>query len=110
MVYEADRIFQRIAGKLKIMLVWVLQGLIRLYSLFISPILGPNCRFHPTCSCYAQQALARYGALKGLWLTLTRILRCHPWGGKNWIDPVPDAFAWGDILRYKRAGQKKKKV
>jgi putative membrane protein insertion efficiency factor len=67
----------------------VLIGIIQLYRLFISPLLGPNCRFYPTCSCYAQEAIRHHGAVRGSWLGLRRILRCHPWhpGG---YDPVPD--------------------
>ncbi len=68
----------------------VLQGLIRLYQLLVSPYLGPRCRFHPTCSHYAHEAIARYGALRGSLLALRRIGHCHPWhpGG---LDPVPEA-------------------
>ncbi|HNQ05362.1 MAG TPA: membrane protein insertion efficiency factor YidD [Thiobacillaceae bacterium] len=63
-------------------------ALIRLYQLALSPFLGNQCRFSPTCSRYAQEAVARHGALKGGWLALRRIGRCHPWhpGGH---DPVP---------------------
>ncbi len=66
----------------------LLRGLIRGYQLFISPLLGPRCRFYPTCSHYALEALDTHGVLKGAWLALRRILRCHPWhpGG---FDPVP---------------------
>ena len=65
-------------------LIWLVRG----YQLFISPFLPPSCRFHPTCSCYAIEALQRHGALRGGWLALRRIGRCHPWnpGGH---DPVP---------------------
>ncbi|WP_240002529.1 membrane protein insertion efficiency factor YidD [Oleisolibacter albus] len=69
-------------------LAWMLRGLVLLYRWFISPLLGPRCRFAPTCSEYALEALARHGALRGSWLSLRRILRCHPWGGSGW-DPVP---------------------
>jgi len=63
--------------------------LLRVYQRFISPLLGPRCRFHPNCSEYAVQALARFGALRGSWLTLRRLSRCHPLhpGG---LDPVPE--------------------
>jgi len=62
--------------------------LIRAYQLVISPIIGPACRFEPTCSRYAMEAIGRFGALKGGLLSLKRLLRCHPWcpGG---YDPVP---------------------
>ncbi len=66
----------------------VLQDLIRLYQLLISPLLGPRCRFQPTCSQYAAEAIARHGCLRGGWLALRRLLRCHPWGGQGY-DPVP---------------------
>ena len=61
---------------------------IKLYQWIISPVLGPQCRFTPTCSNYALQAFRKYGAFKGLWLTVKRISRCHPWGGHG-EDPVP---------------------
>jgi putative membrane protein insertion efficiency factor len=61
---------------------------IRLYQRFLSPLLPPSCRFTPTCSHYAVEALARHGAVKGGWLALRRIGRCHPWGGTGY-DPVP---------------------
>jgi putative membrane protein insertion efficiency factor len=62
--------------------------LIRFYQVAISPMLGPHCRYHPTCSSYAQQAVREYGALRGAWMALKRLGRCHPWceGG---IDEVP---------------------
>lgn len=59
------------------------------YRLFLSPWLGSNCRYHPTCSAYALEALKKHGALKGGWLAARRIARCHPWG-KSGIDNVPD--------------------
>lgn len=58
------------------------------YRLLISPWLGPNCRFQPTCSTYALEALETHGAFKGAWLALLRIIRCHPLGGSGY-DPVP---------------------
>jgi len=85
------------------MAVKVLQAFIRCYAFLISPLLGQNCRYHPTCSCYAHQALEKHGALKGLFLTMRRVLSCHPWGGKKYVDPVPERFAWRDVLRYKRS-------
>jgi uncharacterized protein len=62
--------------------------LIRLYQYLISPILGPSCRYTPTCSQYGVEAIRKHGAFKGGWLTLKRIARCHPWGGHG-PDPVP---------------------
>jgi hypothetical protein len=64
--------------------------LIRAYQLFLSPLLGPTCRYLPSCSEYAAEAIARHGALAGTWLALRRLLRCHPWGGSGY-DPVPAA-------------------
>ena len=69
-------------------LAWPLIQLVRLYRLAISPWLGANCRFDPTCSSYAIEALQAYGILKGTWLAMKRIGRCHPWGGSGY-DPVP---------------------
>ena len=71
----------------------VLHGLIRLYQLAISPFVPPRCRFLPTCSEYAIDALSRHGVLVGGWLALRRLARCHPWGGWGY-DPVPDADRW----------------
>lgn len=61
---------------------------IRFYQLCISPLLPPVCRFTPTCSQYAIEALRKHGPFRGSWLALRRILRCHPWGGSGY-DPVP---------------------
>ncbi|MDR2556840.1 MAG: membrane protein insertion efficiency factor YidD [Bacteroidales bacterium] len=63
-------------------------GLIKIYQYCISPFFPPACRFTPTCSAYAVEAIEKYGALKGGWLTLKRLLRCHPFGGSGY-DPVP---------------------
>lgn len=62
-------------------------GLIRGYRAFISPALAPSCRFYPTCSAYAMEAIERWGVGRGAWLSLRRLLRCHPWGGHGY-DPV----------------------
>ncbi len=67
---------------------WPLIVLVRFYQRCISPLTPPSCRFTPTCSQYALEALRKYGPLKGLWLTLKRLSRCHPWGGSGY-DPVP---------------------
>lgn len=61
---------------------------IHVYRLGISPLIGPRCRFQPTCSAYALEALERHGPIRGLWLAVRRIMRCHPFGGFGY-DPVP---------------------
>jgi len=63
-------------------------GLIRLYQFLLSPWVGNHCRFHPTCSEYAKGAITRYGSIRGGWMAMRRLSRCHPWhpGG---ADPVP---------------------
>ena len=73
---------------------------LRLYKIFVSPLLGPACRFYPTCSDYTAQALERHGVLKGLFLGARRLVRCHPWGGCGGVDPVPERFTWGHLIRY----------
>ncbi len=62
--------------------------LIRVYRYLLSPLLPPRCRFLPTCSAYALEAVERHGALHGGWLAVKRLARCHPWGGAGY-DPVP---------------------
>jgi putative membrane protein insertion efficiency factor len=64
-------------------LIWLIEG----YRRFVSPMLGAHCRFYPSCSAYAQQALATHGVLRGGWLAVRRILRCHPWnpGGFDYV-------------------------
>jgi putative membrane protein insertion efficiency factor len=66
----------------------VLVAPIRFYQWTISPLLGVNCRYAPSCSAYAAEAIATHGPLRGGWLSLRRVLRCHPWGGAGY-DPVP---------------------
>jgi len=76
-------------GKIKPISLWLPLGLIAFYRYIISPLLGPQCRFYPTCSHYAEEAYTRFGLIKGSYLTIKRLLKCHPWhhGG---IDLVPD--------------------
>ena len=69
-------------------LQYFFMGIVRLYQLILSPILGPRCRFQPTCSSYALDAIKLHGGLKGGWLAIKRISKCHPWGGHG-FDPVP---------------------
>jgi putative membrane protein insertion efficiency factor len=72
--------------------VWLLSAPIRVYRALLSPLLPPSCRYEPTCSAYALEALKVHGPLRGLWLASRRIARCHPipWlGGGAGIDPVP---------------------
>ena len=63
-------------------------ALIRFYQLFLSPLFPSACRFQPTCSQYSYEAIEKHGVLKGSWLGIRRISRCHPWGGSGY-DPVP---------------------
>ena len=68
--------------------VWLISLPIHFYRYAISPMLPASCRYTPTCSKYALEALRRHGPIKGSWLTIKRICRCHPWGGSGY-DPVP---------------------
>jgi uncharacterized protein len=65
--------------------LWIIRG----YQLAISPMLGPRCRFYPSCSCYAHTAIERFGVWRGFWLGTRRLLRCHPFA-EGGYDPVPD--------------------
>jgi len=67
----------------------VLRAMVRAYQLLVSPLLPPSCRFLPSCSEYAAEAIERHGALRGTGLALHRLARCHPWGGSGY-DPVPE--------------------
>lgn len=66
----------------------ILIGFIKFYQYSISPLLGANCRYSPTCSNYSIEAVKKYGPLKGGWLSLKRFISCNPWGGSGY-DPVP---------------------
>jgi putative membrane protein insertion efficiency factor len=73
---------------LKKILIFPLVLLIKGYQLLISPLLPPSCRYQPTCSQYAKEALNKYGLFKGGWFAIKRISKCHPWGGSGY-DPIP---------------------
>jgi putative membrane protein insertion efficiency factor len=76
----------------------VLLSVIRFYRRVVSPMTPPSCRFTPTCSAYAEEAVRRHGAARGGWLALKRLLRCHPFGGSGY-DPVP-AGSHGDETQH----------
>jgi len=79
----------RLAARGKSAAAWMLLLLVRFYITFLSPFFGGACRFHPSCSNYAAEAIARHGAMRGLSLALRRLLRCNPFI-KGGFDPVPD--------------------
>jgi putative membrane protein insertion efficiency factor len=66
---------------------------IRVYQRLASPLLGPRCRFHPSCSQYAADAILRHGVFRGTYLGIRRLLRCHPWNAGG-VDYVPERFSW----------------
>jgi putative membrane protein insertion efficiency factor len=70
------------------LLPWIMLSLIGLYRRVVSPLLPPSCRFRPTCSGYAMESIRRHGPFKGFWLTVRRIIRCHPFNPGG-CDPVP---------------------
>lgn len=72
------------------LLAIILLVLIRAYQYMVSPVLGANCRYAPTCSSYAHDAVRTHGPVRGGWMAIKRIGRCHPWGGAG-FDPVPDS-------------------
>lgn len=75
------------------MLRELLLMLLRIYKRLISPLLGQRCRFYPSCSTYAAEAIARHGAARGSYMAVCRVARCHP-GCEGGIDPVPEKFTW----------------
>lgn len=82
---------------------YLCMALIRIYQLTISPLLGPVCRFYPSCSHYGYQAFSRHGTLRGGWLTARRLVRCHPWNPGG-VDPVPPArqSSWDQLRKHCR--------
>jgi hypothetical protein len=86
------RTFERLA-------VALLLGILRVYKLGISPFLGPSCRYAPSCSDYAAEALRVHGVMRGAWLAVRRVLRCHPLGGSG-FDPVPQSD--GEVEKRRR--------
>ena len=87
----APRLIESFVAQARRGLAATLIGVVTVYQWAISPWLGPRCRFDPTCSEYAIAAIRRFGPLRGAWLTLRRISRCHPWGASGY-DPVPEDF------------------
>ena len=85
---ESREFFSRLSTTSKRIAIAPFVGLVRLYQLCISPLTPAACRFTPTCSQYAVEALKKHGLIKGGWLTIKRIARCHPWGGSGY-DPIP---------------------
>lgn len=83
-------------AKVKMMLDrWIampMRALIAVYRYGVSPFIAGSCRYHPSCSAYAEEALSAHGAARGSWLALKRMIRCHPWGGHGY-DPVPEQVA-----------------
>ena len=73
---------------LKKIFIYTVIFLVKIYQSFISPLFPPTCRFSPTCSEYAIQSLKKYGLIKGVYLSIKRIVNCHPWGGSGY-DPIP---------------------
>lgn len=85
---QCSELWRKSQSIFKRVMTWPLLVLVRFYQYCISPFTPPSCRYVPTCSQYAIEALRKYGPVKGCWLTLKRLLRCHPWGGSGY-DPVP---------------------
>lgn len=77
-------------------MTYVLMGFVRLWRRIISPLYGDVCKYHPTCSAYGLRALEVHGAIRGSWLTIRRIGRCHPWsmGGVDYVPGTPEAEQW----------------
>jgi uncharacterized protein len=84
---------------------WLLVGLLTAYRRFVSPLLGARCRFYPSCSAYALEAVQLHGAAKGSWLAARRLSRCHPFH-RGGIDPVPGGVLERDLADQNASGQK----
>lgn len=87
--------WSRVVRTLRRLPVLLLTGLVRFYQLAISPWTAPSCKYYPSCSQYALVALQRHGALRGTWLAVRRLGRCHPWAAGG-VDDVPPAGQWRD--------------
>ena len=87
--HETDSRIRRIVGRIGQLAALPLIALVRFYQLVISPLTPPTCRYYPSCSTYAVTALRRFGPIKGTWLAVRRVLRCHPWAPGG-VDHVPD--------------------
>ncbi|MCH5331850.1 MAG: membrane protein insertion efficiency factor YidD [Alistipes sp.] len=85
---QSKGFWQRLRSICRSVAIAPLLGLLWLYRHCISPLTPPSCRYTPTCSQYAVEALRKHGLLRGSWLTIKRVSRCHPWGGSGY-DPVP---------------------
>ena len=85
---QSAKFWQRLLSACKRITIWPLVMLVRFYQVCISPLKPACCRFTPTCSAYAIEALRKHGPIKGSLLAIWRILRCNPWGGSGY-DPVP---------------------
>jgi uncharacterized protein len=72
---------------------YLVVAVLRLYQRFVSPLYGDVCRYYPSCSAYALEAVQRHGVLKGTWVALRRLARCHPWAAGG-LDPVPAHVGW----------------
>lgn len=86
--FDKLQVMSDFRNTLKQILIFPAVLLIKFYQICISPFTPPSCRFTPTCSQYALEAFRKHGPFKGLYLTVRRLLRCHPWGGSGY-DPVP---------------------
>lgn len=90
-------------------LIRIAQMPVHAYRFFLSPWVGNQCRFHPTCSAYMLEALEKHGVFKGILLGLRRVSRCHPWSGNGGYDPVPKRFTQAGFFGYNRTDTKNTK-